>query len=188
MKKKKNVTGYFPWSNRDGTFKADEEIAELGKAWDLKTWNEYLKASVGTNEDMRLCFFPDMDTEFVLEKSMVLHILKKYKDYDGMETVLLLALDKLTAKQKTVLEYYFWKGMKGKDIAKALKISLATVRVYKFRAIKKLRELLPSKHFRMYLKHLKTQKSMQKLQKNLQYVDFTKKSKDLQEEELLKAS
>ena len=182
--KEEDATGYFPWCNKDGSFKSDEEIAELGKTWDSNTWEDYLKASVGTIEDLRLCFFPDMDTEFILERSAVLHILKNHKEYDGMEKVLLLALEKLTAKEKAVIECSFWQGMEDKEVAKALEIGHGTVRVHKSCAIKKLRKLLPSKSFRIYLKHLKNNK---KRQNNLQSVDFIKKSKD-SEDELLKAS
>ena len=141
----------FPWLNGDGTVKSDEEIRRLGKDWSAETWDLYLRADVGTLDDDALCFFADMDTEFVLERHRVLDILKNREDYGGIRFALLLALDELSFMEKTVVEYSFWKGMEDRDIAEALGTTYGAVRVHKSHAVKKLGRILPSKRLKVKL-------------------------------------
>ena len=153
FKKRPNTNNKFPWRNVDGSYKSDGEIAQLGKSWSAKTWDEYLKDTIEISKNRNDQCFYDMDTEFILEKAEVMEILKSHK-YDNMKDALNLAFDSLSNMERTVIRYSFWEGMDDKMIAKVLNTTHGAVRVHKSCAIRRLRRILPSKHLKMRLQVL----------------------------------
>ena len=144
-----------PWLNADGTKKTDEQIEEQGKNWSLETWNLYLDSSVGTLEDTRLSFLPDMDTNEILEKSKVINYLENGRHYEDIETALVFALFHLSKTERAVIKGAFWMMLSDKEIAEKLNKTHENVRYLKSFAIKKLRKILASKKLAQEIFHLK---------------------------------
>lgn len=145
-----------PWLNADGTKKSEDEIKELGKTWSSETWSQYLDSEVGTLRDDELTFVPAV-TDKTLEKSTVLNFLHEGKNYEELETALLLALSQLTKTERFIIKESFWKMASNKDIAEKLGKSTNTVAVLKSRSLKKLAQILSSKQLRNEISHLKEQ-------------------------------
>jgi len=145
-----------PWLNADGTKKTDNEIEKLGTSWSLETWNQYLDSSVGSLEDSRLSFVPNMDTDEILEKSTVIDYLENGKYYEDIETALVFALFHLSKTERAVIRGSFWMMLSDKEIAKALNKSHQNVRYLKSTAIKKLRSILSSEDLLHEISQLKS--------------------------------
>lgn len=151
----KNSPPTMPWLNADGSLKSDKEIAQLGKKWTAKTWNQYLDSNLGTLQDDELLFYENMDTEAMNERVEVLKFLQESKYYDILETALLIALAKLSKTERIIVRESFWMMATDQEVAKKIKSTNASVRNLKHRAIKKLGQFLPSKELKEEIIYLK---------------------------------
>jgi len=144
FKKKSNEPTSTPWLNTDGSKKTDKEISQLGKSWSAETWSHYLDSSVGILNDESLVYFENMDTEMVYERAEVLNFLRDSKCYQSLEDALLVALEKLSTKERLIIRESFWQRLRDREIAIALNTTHSTVRNLKHRAIKKIGQFLTS--------------------------------------------
>ena len=144
-----------PWLNEDGTLKSDDETKELGRNWSAQTWDQYLKADIGTIEDESLMFYFDMDTEAMLERAQVSELLEEHDIYEEIEPALLLAMLDLSAMERSIIKGAYWQGLCDQDLAIKLSSTYGSIRVLKSRAINKISKILPSKKFRKKLATLK---------------------------------
>lgn len=116
-----------PWLDQNGKERPDSEISKLGKSWSTETWNNYLSSSVGEIEDENevLSFFENMDTDFVLERSLLINAIEERDKYDDFADGLALAISKLSRKEQSVIKASFWRNMSDHSIAKEINSTYA---------------------------------------------------------------
>ena len=144
------------WLNKDGNLKSDPEITMLGKSWPQETWDRYLDETLGSLDNDELVFFPYMDTETMREGKKILDEIRERGDYPSLRFAFKVALDELSKSERAVIKGCFWEGQDTPQIASQLKKSCANVRMIKTRALRKIREILPSSRFRKKLQVIRT--------------------------------
>ncbi|PIQ68568.1 MAG: hypothetical protein COV91_03505 [Candidatus Taylorbacteria bacterium CG11_big_fil_rev_8_21_14_0_20_46_11] len=138
-----------PWLNDNGSFKSDEEIKDLGKNWSAETWNSYLNTNIGEiEEDKDLVFFPFVDTETMNFGAELLHSLRSQDVYENLPEAFEFALTYLSDRQAQVIRMRYLKEMSQEEIAEKLGVGLNSIKSFRQRGLKKLREVLPSEEFR----------------------------------------
>ena len=142
-----------PWLDEDGKERSDDEIRVLGQEWSAETWERYLDRDFKAELDEKNVFtFPYVDTPRVLAGAELLEFLRESKRYPKMESAFLLALKELPEVQALTVKGLFWDDKSIQEIAKEVGTTPATIRAAKSRALKKLKELVPSKKFAEKLK------------------------------------
>lgn len=150
-----------PWLNDDGSFKSDEEIQSLGKNWSAETWDSYLKVNVGDveAEDHDLVFFPFVDTETVNFGAELLKTLRTQDDYENLPEAFEFALTFLSDREAQVIRMRYLKELSQEEISERLGVGINSIKSFRRKGLKKLRQLLPSEEFRTkyqeHIKHLK---------------------------------
>jgi hypothetical protein len=150
--KSPKLSSHFPWLNEDGSRKSDNEISELGQTWSAETWNRYLGEDIGQLDDDEMVFFPHVDTIAIHDGAELLDSLKEIDDYQKLRFAVPHAVDELSYKQKIVIKNIFWSNKTIEEVAIDLKMTNTSVRSLKYRAIKRLKEILPTEEFKEKLK------------------------------------
>ena len=137
-----------PWLDEDGKERPDDEIRVLGRKWSAKTWERYLDRDLKVELDEKNVFtFPYMDTSRIMEAAELLEFFRECRNYPKLEFAFFLAMEELTPNRSAIIKGLYWEGKDVEEIAKELGTTPATIRADKSRALKKLRELVPSKKF-----------------------------------------
>lgn len=131
-----------PWLDKDGRKISSQELSEIAKSWDIKTWESYLNSLEGYQSDVLLSKgMPDISNdEYVLLYKNLLH----QEAYPNVKKVINAALCTLTPREQAVIRGVYWNGLSIQEIAKTLGISRTTASSYKSRACEKLANLLLS--------------------------------------------
>ena len=156
-----------PWLNKDGSLKSDDEIKELGQKWGQETWSNYLDATLGNLRYDRLAFFPNMDTDAVASRPQLVDFMAEREHYSRMKAGLQKAIESLSDMEKSLIDDLFWGEKSCAKIAREMKVSPSKVRVWKFRALKKLREILPSRELRRKLHGMAKEEFQNKEERDL---------------------
>lgn len=130
-----------PWLDHRGRELSKEQLQEISKTWDLKTWKRYGDSletqsegkNLKTSEFRKLS---EQQTKNIFsingETSASLEMSQRITD----------ALKVLTERQRKVIDLIFYSGMSIGEVAKELKLSRPTVSEHKKQALFKLKGVL----------------------------------------------
>jgi RNA polymerase sigma factor (sigma-70 family) len=126
-----------PWQDDNGKMLSDENLRALSQGWDKETWDDYLKS---LETPMRETLISDQAFTLKLDQQVGSFFeLSQCTCSSRLAGRVSQALECLTQRQRQILQLTFWANKSERDIASQLGISRSTVKVMKYRAIKKLR-------------------------------------------------
>jgi RNA polymerase sigma factor (sigma-70 family) len=135
-----------PWLDALGRAVADERLKNLSQSWSKETWEAYLsqiefplrekpvrnlsRLAENQNEAAPNYFYEEAPPSKI--------------DYERLSKDLRRAMKVLTPTESKVIHLIFWRGLTERLVAKKMGIRRFSVQSYLKRALKKLRENLPT--------------------------------------------
>ncbi|MFN8789984.1 MAG: RNA polymerase sigma factor [Bdellovibrionales bacterium] len=138
-----NVKSEAPWLMPNGKPTPDDILKNLTPHWDAVTWEKYLQwldfYEDRTSETLAAPYLYDKLCEEMVES--VFSFSENCAEHD-LRGYVAGFLQKLTTKQRRVLEMIFWEGRSERYVAQHLSISHGSVHRLKSRALSKIKELI----------------------------------------------
>jgi DNA-directed RNA polymerase specialized sigma subunit len=127
-----------PWLDVHGRELPDEVLKIESKSWSEKTWAEYLKTietPISETLTSASCFQAALDSSKGTNEFLATAASR------ATQGKVLSALQKLTQKQRSIVQMTFWSGMSEREIAASLGISRSSVKTTKKRTLRKMQGL-----------------------------------------------
>lgn len=133
---KSNSKNLKPWLNSNGLPIVDQELKEISKSWNQKTWDDYLtwfesplkesQIDSRTYDKMADCI---EESIFINTPNHANDDIKRYVDY---------LLELLSPKQCLVLQYIFWHGKSEYELGRHFGVTRSAIRETKQRALERI--------------------------------------------------
>jgi RNA polymerase sigma factor (sigma-70 family) len=130
-----------PWRNEDGSLKSDTELKIICENWNAKMWERYLREyNYAETEVLQSSDYIDRTA---LE-SFVSFISSAPDEnrFPNLRGVFNLSYKKLNFKEKEIIKLSFEQNLSDSEISKELNKKRDYVRVYKSRALSKIKQVI----------------------------------------------
>lgn len=128
-----------PWLDQRGRPLPAEQLLDISKNWDVRTWNRYLQSIDGSIEGVQLVSGRKLRTKCDYLTQSIFDQRAEKNEPDSVQNKIRSTLAILSERQRQVIDSIYFEGLSIEKTAAKLNLSKPTVFEYKKSALAKLK-------------------------------------------------
>lgn len=127
------------WLDTRGRMLPTEQLKEVSKSWDEKTWEQFLDSTDGSVEGLQLLSSKRLSCKTDYMTQSIFDLWAEKSDSEEIQQIIQIALEKLTSRQRQVIEATYFDGLSIEGAAAQIGITKSTAFVHLQKALLNLK-------------------------------------------------